>query len=115
MKRTFYIAGVQFRPKNEISQAAKEMKVGDVLRLSPEPENPYDPNAVRIEFDMETTDIHTGGNIFLGYVPKKFSSEVAGMLSIDAPLECIVDAVDPGAKTYEMFKVTVQTMEEENE
>lgn len=111
MKRTFFIAGVQFRPKNEIAEAAKEMEAGDFLELVPEPSNKFDPNAVKIEYSVE----HANGviGIFLGYVPKKFSSEVAGMLSIGAPIGCIVEVVNPAAKTYEMFKVTVQIPEDE--
>jgi len=100
MKRTFYIAGVQFRPENEIAQVIKQIHIGDVLVLTPEPTNSFDPNAVKIEYNVD--------NIFLGYVPKKYSSEVAGMLEIEAPITCTVDEVNPLAKTYEMIKVTVQ-------
>ena len=112
MKRTFYVAGVQFRPKGDISIASAKLKEGDKLTLVPEPTNRFDPNAVQL-----FTDYHTEGidNHFIGYVPKKYSSEVAGMLSIGAPVECIVDAVDPAAKTYEMFIVTVQIPVDEEE
>ena len=106
MKRTFYIAGVQFRPKNEIAQAIKQMQVGDVLVLTLESTNSFDINAVKIEYNKEVSD--GVDNIFLGYVPKKYSSEVAGMLEIEAPITCTVDEVNPLAKTYEMIKVTVQ-------
>jgi hypothetical protein len=107
MKRQFFIAGVQFRPRQEIDAATKLMSVGDILMLSREPSNKFDPNAVKIEFITEVADGSVIGT-FLGYVPKKFSSEVSGMLSIDAPIVCIVDEVVPSGKTYEMIKVTVQ-------
>ncbi len=106
MKRQFFIAGVQFRPKEDISQVSKVMKIGDTIILDPEPTNRFDPNAVKIIYNMEDE----GGNImplFLGYVPKKFSSEVSAMLGIGAPVICTVDEVNPSAKTYEMFKVTI--------
>ena len=103
MKRSFYVAGVQFRPKEDIAKAVKEMKVGDQLILDPEPTNRFDPNAVKI----------LRGDDFLGYVPKKFSSEVSALLSIGAPVVCTVDEVNPAAKTYEMFKVTVSIPVEE--
>ena len=109
MKRTFFIAGVQFRPKNEIAEAGKILKQGDLLRLIPEPTNKFDSNAVMITLPIEEEQ----KELFLGYVPKKFSSEVAGMLSIGAPIGCIVEVVNPAAKTYEMFKVTVQIPEDE--
>ena len=115
MKRSFYIAGVQFRPKNEIAEASKRLKQGAQLSLIPEPENKFDPNAIKIIYKDYTEDMQSSAELFLGYVPKKFSSEVAGMLSIGAPVECIVDEVDSSAKTYEMFKVTVQILVEEEE
>ena len=104
MKRSFYIAGVQYRPRNEILTAAKELNEGDVLILEPEPTNKYDPNAVKIL---------TEEGIFLGYVPKKFSSEISAMLQIDENLECIIDIVDPAAIFWEMFKVTIQDIPSE--
>lgn len=106
MKRQFFIAGVQFRPHGDIAIAGVKIKPGDHLGLVPEPTNKFDPNAVKIEYNTETA----GGvdSLFLGYVPKRFSSEVSAMLGIGAPVICTVDEVNPDAKTYEMFKVTVQ-------
>lgn len=104
MKRQFFIAGVQFRPRGEIMVAAKELNEGDLLTLQPEPTNKYDPNAVKI--------LTEDGN-FLGYVPKKFSAEISAMLEIEAPIECIIEAVDPTAKLWEMFKVTIQDIPSE--
>lgn len=116
MKRQFFIAGVQFRPRAEINEAAKEMGVGDLLTLEAEPTNKFDPNAVKILLRYEESeDEEKYVNIFLGYVPKKFSAEVTALLSIDAPLICTVDEVNPSAKTYEMFKVTVAIPVEEDE
>ena len=102
MKRQFFIAGVQFRPRQEIDQAARDMLAGDTLTLQSEPTNKFDPNAVQILYEPADSL-----PMFLGYVPKKFSSEVAAMLEIGAPISCSVDEVNPAAKTYEMFKVTV--------
>jgi hypothetical protein len=114
MKRQFFIAGVQFRPKNEISYAAKEIEVGTKLILKPEPTNKFDPNAVQVLCHLIDTD-GSELDVFLGYVPKKFSSEVSAMLGIGAPVQCVVDEVNPSAKTYEMFKVTVSIPIEEEE
>jgi len=113
MKRSFYVAGVQFRPRQEIDKAVREMKVGDRLLIEAEPLNKFDPNAVMIMYEKES-DTHID-NIFLGYVPKKFSSEVSAMLGIGAPVICTVDEVNPSAKTYEMIKVTVAIPVEEEE
>jgi hypothetical protein len=105
MKRQFFIAGVQFRPRAEINEASKKIQVGDTLVLEPEPTNRFDPNAVKI----------LSGGGFLGYVPKKFSSEVSAMLGIGAPIVCTVDEVNAAAKTYEMFKVTISIPVEEED
>ena len=102
MKRSFFIAGVQFRPKEDISQALKGMKVGDILTLDPEPTNRFDPNAVRILKDDN----------FLGFVPKKFSAEVSAMLEVYTTVECVVEEIDLKAKFWEMCKVTVRDEEE---
>lgn len=104
MKRLFFIAGVKFRPIPEIHTAAKFMKVDDYLILRPEPTNKFDPNAVQIIFKGVFGEREP---IFLGYVPKKYSSEVSGMLSIGAPVECKVVAVNLDKSTWEMFLVEV--------
>jgi hypothetical protein len=111
MKRQFFIAGVQFRPKDQIRDALGEVKVGDTLSLVPEPTNRFDPNAIQIIYktsdEIEEDGWEYLSSMFLGYVPKKFSSEVAAMIEIGASVTCTVDEVNPSAKTYEMFKVTV--------
>jgi hypothetical protein len=108
MKRTFFIAGVKFRPQAEIREAAKEMKVGDTLTLEAEPTNKFDPNAVRILATVTNSSFKDASAFaFLGYVPKKFSSEVSGLLSIGAPVTCTVKTVDPNKSTWEMFEVEV--------
>ncbi|MBE3140244.1 MAG: HIRAN domain-containing protein [Thermoplasmata archaeon] len=118
MKRQFFIAGVQFRPKVEINAAVREMKKGDKLLLKPEPTNKFDPNAVQIwlckTYAVDET-VDDALQAFLGYVPKKFSSEVSAMLGIGAPVVCTVDEVNSAAKTYEMFKVTVSIPVDEEE
>jgi len=110
MNRSFYVAGVQFRPRGEIDKAVREMKVGDKLGLYPEPTNKFDPNAVKILFEPADGP---GDVIFLGYVPKKFSSEVTAMMEIGADIECIVEIADPAAKTYEMIKVVIREVSDE--
>jgi len=105
MKKEFFIAGVQFRPKEDIAKAVKEMKVGDQLILDPEPTNRFDPNAVKI----------LSGGGFLGYVPKKYSSKISALISIELPIICTVEEVNPLAKTYEMIKVAVSIPIDEDE
>lgn len=110
MKRQFFIAGVQFRPRADINSALHNLVIGDKLQLNPEPTNRFDPNAVQIIAKHQLIEHEVSGDFsesFLGYVPKKFSSEVSAMLGIGAPITCTVDEVNPDGKTYEMIKVTV--------
>jgi hypothetical protein len=104
MNRQFFIAGVKFRPAAEIREAAKELKVGDFLTLVPEPDNKFDPNAVKL---IHVSKVDEEEIYLLGYVPKKFSSEVSGLLSIGAPVECKVVSVNLDKSTWEMFEVAI--------
>jgi len=99
MNRTFYIAGVQFR--TGLKEVGADLKAGMELDLVPEPENEYDPNAVAIH--------HEGTH--LGYVPKKFSSDVSAILEIDE-LVCTITKVDMSLKPWEQCEVTVKQKEE---
>lgn len=69
-----YIKGNYFRKKEnpEAGEIFAALEEGDELRLEAEPENPYDPNAVRVH------DAETGTN--LGFVQKEVSPLVADML-----------------------------------
>ena len=113
MSRTFYIAGVQFRPASAL-EAIKSLSEGDELILDPEPENKYDANAIRIMFDYEKGDLVTREH--LGYVPKKFSAELTAMIEVDGldSLTCTVTKVDPGGKKWEMCEVEISSIEEED-
>ncbi len=103
MNRTFYIAGVQFRPKNEIEEAIKAISKEDYLKLEPEPDNKFDPNAIKIIFE----------NDFLGYVPKKYSSEITALIEAGICLDCVLVDFNPKAKAWEMFKVRISDEEVE--
>ena len=58
------LAGFQFYSGKVVWS---EMKVGDPLTLVREPDNPYDPNAVRVEWGGEK----------LGYVPRADNADLA--------------------------------------
>ena len=100
MNRTFYIAGVQFR--TGLKEVGADLKAGMELDLVPEPENEYDPNAVAIH--------HEGTH--LGYVPKRFSSEITSIIEI-ADIICTIDEVDMSLKPWEQCKVTISEKEKE--
>ena len=76
---TFHIAGFQH---HDGALVPSKIKAGDVLALVPEPDNPYDPDAVAVKY----------GDVMLGYVP----ADSVGPLSVmfhyghgDA-FECVV-------------------------
>ena len=98
----FYIAGVKF---HQYKSVLNDVTEGDNLVLIPEPENKFDPNAVQIHFD------NGGVSAFVGFVPKKFSSEVSGLIEIGKKLECILTGFNKSAPTYEMFKVEIKGIE----
>lgn len=107
MKKEFFIAGVQFRPKEEIAKAIKQMEEGIFLELRPDPTNKYDPNAVQIMYRIEDF------SAFLGYVPAKFSAEVSASLEI-GDVVCKVTQLNPTAKPWEKIRIVVTNEEEDN-
>lgn len=103
-KREFYIAGVKF---HQYKSVLNDMSEGNTLQLIPEPNNKFDPNAVQIYFD------NGGKAAFLGFVPKKFSSEISALLEVGKELECTLTKFTKDAKTWEIFKVSISEVEDE--
>lgn len=99
----FYVAGVKF---HEAKFVLDEMQAGEQLSIVPEPTNKYDPNAVRLEYKSDKFDAAT----MIGYVPKKFSAEVAGLYEV-SNLLCTIIEINPKTSTWEQIKVII----EENE
>ena len=66
MTLRFHIAGIPHR------KPAKLPVIGDSITLVPEPQNPYDPNAIKCMFDMG----EPAGNVHIGYVPKTETASV---------------------------------------
>lgn len=99
----FTIAGVKF---HEYKQCLNDITEGDTLKLVPEPANKFDPNAVAIYFD------NGAKQSMLGYVPKRFSSEVSAMIEVGQNLECILTKFNRTATPWDMFSVTIKEIEE---
>ena len=94
--KTFFLAGVQFRTLEE-RKALAECQEGETLELIPEPDNKFDPNAVKI----------MKGDLHFGYVPRRFSSEVSAALECGVKLTCGIITLNPAGKTYEMCEVEI--------
>jgi hypothetical protein len=61
------------------------LRVGDRLALSREPDNPHDPNAVRVEWRGRT----------LGYVPRRENAALAWDLDRGEPLRARITRLEP--------------------
>lgn len=80
------LMGANFRPK-ETREVLVGLPTGQELSLEREPENPYDPNAVKVIFDAGTGD--SGPKpIFLGFVEKAIAEEIAPLLDRDCTATC---------------------------
>lgn len=107
----FFIAGVQHHQMHEVMNV---LKPNIELILVPEPDNKYDPNAVKIELHIAET---SGEQIIekqtmLGYVPKKFSSEVVAKFAAGRTLQCIIVGFYPEAKSWERCYVEIRQIKE---
>jgi len=68
------LAGFQYYDGKVLWEA---MKVGDMLALVREPQNPHDSNAVRVDWKGQP----------LGYVPRRDNSDVARQIDLGAPVQ----------------------------
>lgn len=98
----FFIAGVRF---HEFHLVIDDISENDKLILIPEPDNKFDPNAVRIEYNDGDRP-----SVMLGYIPKKFSSEVCAMIEVGDTIKCVLTELNKDAKPWEQCKVEIRKM-----
>ncbi len=99
VEKKFFIAGVQHHQYKEVLDELGEV---EFLDLVPDPENKFDPNAVKIMY----------GEVMLGFVPQKFSADVSAMLEL-GPVDCEITLFNPTAKPWEMIEVTIKMVDME--
>ena len=79
-----------------------QMRVGDALTLTREPDNPHDARAVRVEWRGHT----------IGYVPRRENADVARLLDrgqrLDARIVRLSDVRDPWSRVRFEILVPVQ-------
>jgi len=98
--RTFYVAGVKF---HHLGEVINKLKNGDYLSLVPEPSNPHDKFAIRIEF---TDDEHE--NFMLGYIPARFSEDLSEIIKNESlTISCRIKTLDPTAEPWTQLMVNV--------
>jgi len=90
----FFVAGFQYHHGPTV---VHKMREGDPLDMIPEPHNPHDPLAVRLEWN----------GIMIGYVPRAENQVVNALLQQDAPLEAFIYEVDPDADPWQAVMAEV--------
>lgn len=105
----FFVAGVQFNEgKTLLSNALLEkypfVGNGMMVHLYPEPDNPHDPNAIKILLPLQDTFYK------LGYVPKDHTSKVHEKFKgyeANQPIIATIVECNPEQVLWESIKVIV--------
>ena len=92
----FHIAGFQY---HDGALVLDELKPGKKLKMVPEPDNPYDPNAIELRFRKTK----------LGYVPRGQNEQLALMAFYGHKgiFEARVLQVDPEAEPWKQVRVGI--------
>jgi hypothetical protein len=93
---TLPVAGFQYYAGKRVWD---ELKVGDVLTLVREPDNPHDPRAIRVEWRGEK----------MGYVPHAGNETLARMLDRGVRLSGRITHLQPGRSHWQriLFEVDI--------
>ena len=81
--------GLSFRP-SEAKAAYRNLEEGDTVWLDKEPDNKYDPNAVKVLVEIADDDY-----IHIGYVAKGEAAVLSPRLSDDELVEATVTTLLP--------------------
>ena len=77
-----HLAGRQYHDANEVWE---ELKVGTLLELQRDQENPYDKNAVAVVYS-KVVDNNEKEEYLLGYLPRTSNTEIAQLLEMGGHL-----------------------------
>jgi hypothetical protein len=92
--RSSPLAGFQFHAGDALFA---QMQVGDRLALVREPDNPHDPNAVRVEWRQ----------VKLGYVPRRDNPQVARQIDLGAALEARISRLREARNPWDRIEFEV--------
>jgi hypothetical protein len=92
--RSSPLAGFQFHAGEELW---RQMQVGDRLTLVREPENPHDPNAIRVDWRQ----------VKLGYVPRRDNRQVARQIDLGAALEARISKLRESRNPWDRIEFEV--------
>lgn len=92
---SFYVAGVQH---HDLSSVIDDMVEEEPLDLVPEPTNPYDSNAVRIEYK----------GVMIGYVPKRISAAITARITDpEVEVSCETERINREEHPWKQCYVTI--------
>jgi hypothetical protein len=82
------LRGARFRPF-DAQLILLKLKAGDRLRLVPEPDNRFDPNAIQV---LGTAPGDDGAPVeaFIGYIAKEDCEDVHSMLAVGVPIKATI-------------------------
>lgn len=92
--RSSPLAGFQFHAGDALFA---QMQVGDRLALVREPDNPHDPNAIRVEWR----------EVKLGYVPRRDNPQVARQIDLGAALEARISRLREARNPWDRIEFEV--------
>lgn len=100
--RSFFVAGTGFSLgcDGEKCDKSSMVNVNDTLRLEPEPENKYDPNAIKI--------VNCKSNKPLGYLPRYYAARVRELINSNAQILCRAVEVNKSGYCLECIKAELQ-------
>lgn len=88
------LAGSQY---HELTGIVNQIRPGDALMLEREPDNPHDPNAIRVLWQGH----------MLGYVPRRENKAVARAMDRDQPLIARVVALRPDESPWRRLRFEI--------
>lgn len=92
-----FVAGFRFHQGPAL---LSRMGVGTALEITAEPDNSYDPFAVRLDYN--------GAQI--GYLPKSQNQVISRLLQQGAPIECHIARIDKDAPPWQAVTVQVSIL-----
>ena len=96
----FYMAGAKFY---QLPWVLNELKVGDEVKLIPDPENRYDQNAVEIHVN----------EFKLGFVPRTNNLVLQQLLLANTTITARISVINAQADQWKQVKVTLYTVSNE--
>lgn len=101
-----HLAGRQYHDANEVWE---ELKVGTLLELQRDQENPYDKNAVAVVYS-KMADNSEKEEYLLGYLPRTSNTEIAQLLEMGwaSIFECRISKINEDAHYENQIRLTIR-------